>query len=111
MWPFLRLGFSNSHFRKQVPIGRLAADFASHRAKLIIEVDGGQHGGTRDAARPRVLEAAGYRVIRFWNNEVIGNADGVARMIEAALVSEATPTPTLPPQGGGSHSETRSWHA
>ena len=109
MLRLLRSAFSDWHFRKQVPIGRHTADFASHRAKLIIEVDGGQHSELRDAARTKVLEAAGYRVIRFWNNDVLGNPDGVATLIEAALVSSATPTPTLPPQGGGSFTESPSW--
>ena len=110
MWRVLRVAFPDHHFRKQVPIGRLTADFASHGAKLIIEVDGGQHGGARDEVRTRVLQAAGHRVIRFWNNDVLDNPDGVARTIDAALVSTATPTPALPPQGGGSSTEPPTWH-
>jgi very-short-patch-repair endonuclease len=109
MLRLLRAGFPDWHFRKQVPIGRQVADFASHRAKLVIEVDGGQHGDSRDADRTRILSAAGYRVVRFWNNDVLGNPDGVAGMIDAALVSNATPTPTLPPQGGGNLAESFSW--
>ena len=109
MLRLLRSAFPDWHFRKQVPIGRHVADFASHRAKLVIEVDGGQHGGKRDEERTTVLRAAGYRVIRFWNNDVLGNPDGVAMSIETALVSSATPTPTLPPQGGGGNAEPSSW--
>ena len=109
MLHLLRCTFPDWHFRKQVPIGRDFADFASHRAKLVIEVDGGQHCEARDASRTRILKAAGYRVIPFWNNDVLGNPDGVAMLIDAALVSSATPTPTLPPQGGGGSPEPSSW--
>jgi very-short-patch-repair endonuclease len=111
MWRLLRLGFAGARFRKQVPIGLHVADFASHRHKLVIEVDGSQHGEMKDRARTKMIEAAGFRVIRFWNNDVLRNADGVARVIEAALVSTATPTPTLPPQGGGSYQEQFPWPA
>lgn len=62
------------------------ADFASHKAKLIIEVDGGQHGDASDRDRTRIIEAEGYRVLRFWNNDVLGNPDGIARMIDSVLV-------------------------
>lgn len=76
------------------------ADFASHRAKLIIEVDGGQHGGEADAKRTAILTDEGCRVIRFWNNDVLGNADGVWTVIDGALRGHH-PHPTLPHQGGG----------
>jgi very-short-patch-repair endonuclease len=101
MWRLLRLGFPDEHFRKQVPIGVHVADFATHRHKLIIEVDGGQHGTRKDEERTRTIAAAGFRVIRFWNSDVLQNPDGVAHLISTALGSNATPTPTLPPQGGG----------
>jgi very-short-patch-repair endonuclease len=101
MWRLLRQAFPDAHFRFQVPIRDYVADFASHGAKLIIEVDGGQHGDTADRDRTRIIETEGYRVLRFWNNEVLGNPDGVARLIDSALGSESTPTLTLPHQGGG----------
>lgn len=101
MWKLLRLGFPDARFRKQVPIGIHVADFATHKHKLVIEVDGGQHGGWRDQERTRMIAAAGFRLIRFWNNDVLRNADGIARLIRIALGSDATPTPTLPPPGGG----------
>jgi very-short-patch-repair endonuclease len=110
MWRLLRLGFPDAHFRRQVPIGVYTADFASHKHKLVIEVDGGQHCDSRDRARTIAIEEAGYRVIRFWNNDVLGNDEGVARMIDAALVSESTTTQALPPQGGGSNAEQAPWH-
>ena len=96
MWDLLRLAFPDLHFRKQVPLRHFIVDFASHRAKLIIEVDGGQHAlSTTDADRTLVLEAEGYRVLRFWNNEVLGNPDGVHSVIAAAL-HEHHPHPASP---------------
>src|SRR5262249_28586808 len=67
-WPM-----QGTHFRRQVPIGPYIADFACMAARLVIEVDGSQHGIgdkiVRDETRTRWLEAAGYRVVRFWNND------------------------------------------
>jgi very-short-patch-repair endonuclease len=76
-------------------------DFASHDARLIIEVDGGQHAEMldADARRTAFLEAEGYRVLRFWNNDVLGNIDGVLEVIQRAITT--TPTPNPSPQGGG----------
>ena len=87
LWGALREALPARHWRKQVPLGPYIADFCSHGAKLIIEVDGGQHAmaTARDAARTSFLEAEGYRVLRFWNNDVLGNADGVLEAITAAL--------------------------
>ena len=72
-------------FRKQVPIGDYIADFACLPIKLVLEVDGGQHDARKahDDARTAVLEAQGYRVLRFWNNEVFGNIEGVLQVIVA----------------------------
>src|SRR5579864_2156041 len=66
-------------FRRQQPIGPFIVDFFCPEAKLIIEVDGGQHDNdaARDAARTRWLEKAGHRVVRFWNYDVLTNTDGV----------------------------------
>jgi very-short-patch-repair endonuclease len=96
-----RLPLAGSHFRRQVHLGRYIVDFVSHGLKLIIEVDGGQHAEQerRDAARTRFLESEGYRVLRFWNNDVLGNIDGVLEMIQNAIL--ATPTPTPPHKGEG----------
>lgn len=56
MWRLLRENFGDWHFRRQVPIRHFIADFASHPAKLIIEVDGGQHATEADAPRSAILE-------------------------------------------------------
>jgi very-short-patch-repair endonuclease len=100
LWRILRESFSDQHFRRQVPIRHFIADFASHRAKLVIEVDGGHHRPEVDAERTRVIENEGYRVIRFWNNDVLGNPEGVWAGIDAAL-RDRHPTPTPPHQGEG----------
>lgn len=74
-------------FTKQFPIGPGVADFACRSAKLIVELDGGQHARAtaRDAARTAAIEAHGYLVIRFWNNDVTENIDGVLETILAEL--------------------------
>jgi very-short-patch-repair endonuclease len=100
LWRMLRLSFREHHFRKQVPIRHYIADFASHRAKLVIEVDGGQHNPEVDSERTRIIEDEGYRVLRFWNNEVIGNPDGVCDEIDRVLHGHH-PAPTPPHQGEG----------
>jgi very-short-patch-repair endonuclease len=94
---------AGSHFRRQALIGPFIVDFASRGAKLVIELDGGQHDVQRaaDARRTRFIEDRGYRVLRFWNNDVLGNIEGVLSEIQAALPSASTPTPDPSPQGGG----------
>ncbi len=96
-----RLTASGTHFRRQVQIGRYIADFVSHKAKLVIEIDGGQHveRAASDAERTKVFETHGYRVLRYWNNDVLSNIDGVLDDIQRAMTS--TPTPDPSPQGGG----------
>src|SRR5271154_2368746 len=78
LWQHLRQPpFKQHHFRRQATIGPYFADFASHQLKIVIEVDGGQHSASAsDEARTRYLEANGYRVLRFWNNEVGENISG-----------------------------------
>ena len=93
-----------------MPFGPYVADFASHGAKLIIELDGSHHADAKeyDAARTAFLNGEGYRVIRFWNNDVLMNAEGVLMLIEKALAAKheshgsqtrAAPHPILLPQG------------
>jgi very-short-patch-repair endonuclease len=101
LWRALREALPAYHWRKQVPLGPYFADFASHSAKLIIEIDGGQHAIVmgRDAARTSFLGREGFRVIRFWNNDVLANTAGVIDRIAEAL-SEASPL--VGEVGGGS---------
>ena len=96
-----RLRIAETHFRRQVRIKQFIVDFCCHRAHLIVEIDGGQHASmtVRDAERTGILEASGYRVLRFWNNDVLGNIEGVLDEIQRALA--VTPTPDPSPQGGG----------
>ena len=77
----------NIHFRRQHPVGKYIVDFCSPQAKLIIELDGSQHLEQQayDAERTEFLESRGYRVLRFWNNAVMDNLDGVIIMILEAL--------------------------
>jgi very-short-patch-repair endonuclease len=101
MWRLLRECFPDAHFRRQVPMPNFTLDFASHKLRLAIEVDGGQHGGARDVARTALIEAEGYRVLRFWNNDVLENCDGVATML-ATYCGESIPTLPFPIKGEGS---------
>ena len=91
LWRQIREQQVGGHkFRKQVPIGPYVADFCCLMQKLIVEVDGGQHAESEsDRRRTRFQEAEGYRVIRFWNNDVLRNTDGVLMRICEALGVEA----------------------
>src|SRR5437763_9586864 len=81
-----RLKTAETHFRRQVRFGRYIADFACHSARLIIEVDGGQHAmmTQADEERSKVLQSNGYNVLRLWNNDVLTNIDGVLEEIQRA---------------------------
>jgi len=95
LWRALREAFPHAKFRQQVPMGPYFADFCSHGAKLIVEADGGQHAeaAAYDAQRTRFLESEGYKVLRFWNNDVLGNISGV--------ISTIAPHIPSPPVGEG----------
>jgi very-short-patch-repair endonuclease len=103
-WRLRMLKRDGFHFRRQVPINHLIVDFACYSARLVVEVDGGQHnwdeGVRRDRARDAHLRSQGFRVLRFWNNDVLSNTDGVEEIICDAL-TRGTPTPNPSPQGGG----------
>jgi len=85
LWLALRERLPGLKFRRQVPFGSYIVDFASHRARLIIELDGEGHAFRieADAARTRFLEAEGYRVLRFRNAEAVENLDGMIDTIVA----------------------------
>ncbi len=85
LWSRLRgRQLAGARFRRQQPIGAYIVDFYGAEANLVIEVDGGQHGD-EGPTRTRWLEAQGYRVVRFWNNDVLAHTDGVLELIAAAL--------------------------
>jgi very-short-patch-repair endonuclease len=90
-------------FRRQTPIGPYIVDFVSHQAKLIIEIDGGQHFESehlrRDARRDAVLESKGFRVLRFNNYDVLTNRTGVLESILSVI--QDAPSPPSPASGGG----------
>ena len=90
-----------THFRRQAPIGRFIADFADYGRRLVVEIDGGHHGGVGDQARDEFLAGQGFRVLRFWNSEVTGNLDGVLqRVLEVLGVAGVVPPPPSPPHKG-----------
>ena len=102
LWYALRDRCAPWKFRRQHPVGRRVVDFACPAAKLAIELDGGQHTQLHVADRKRTLELSreGYRVIRFWNNDVTDNIDGVLESILLAL-EKPPPHPALSAPGGG----------
>jgi len=109
LWYHLRRRkMAGFRFRRQVPIGAYIVDFACLSARLIIEVDGGQHNEevneTLDAGRTAWLESRGYRVMRFWNSSVLSEIDSVAETIFNVLdemQSRPIPHPDAPPAGEG----------
>lgn len=96
LWRELReLNRQGFHFRQQAPIGPYIADFADHTARIVIELDGGHHGERghvrKDASLSRWLASNGYRVLRFWNGDVLSNLEGVmsAILLAVGLLSES----------------------
>jgi very-short-patch-repair endonuclease len=100
LWSHLRRKqLEGFRFRRQHPLGPYVVDFFCAANKLIVEVDGGQHAEDSDV-RTKWLEAHGYRVIRFWNNDVLANTEGVLLMILDALRA-LPPSLTSPSRGEG----------
>jgi primosomal protein N' (replication factor Y) len=85
LWQALRSDALGVAFRRQHPVPPYVVDFACVGARLIVEVDGAQHGGNADANRDAALRAAGWRVMRFWNDEVLTNIEGIVARIAEAL--------------------------
>jgi very-short-patch-repair endonuclease len=88
-----RLPMPSTHFRRQVRIDRYIADFACHDKRIVVEVDGSQHAprSAADEERTKVLEASGYRVLRYWNNDVLTNIDRVLEDILSKINSDPHP--------------------
>jgi very-short-patch-repair endonuclease len=115
LWAELRdHRLSGVGFRRQIRIHNYVADFVCHGAKLVIELDGGQHfsdqGERADARRSVVIEARGFKVLRFSNHDVMTNRAGVLETIAAAVAARA-PTLTLPRKRGREQSDLARKHS
>ena len=90
LWALLRdRRLAGYKFRRQHPIGSFVVDFACTKYRLIVEADGGQHAeNIADDQRTALLKRQGWRVIRFWNNDILGNAEGVIETILRTLRAE-----------------------
>jgi very-short-patch-repair endonuclease len=101
LWNQLRSrSIDGQKFVRQQPIGRYVVDFICRERRLIIEVDGGQHAeSARDLVRDQWLREHNYRVLRFWNNDIMSNMDGVLKTIAIALHADTPPHP-VPVSGG-----------
>ncbi len=92
-------------FRRQHPFLDYVLDFVCLKRRLVVEVDGGQHLESRaDGLRDKRLAEAGFRVLRFWNNDVLNNKEGVLEAIRAALLVQPHPHPNPPLEGEGVNS-------
>jgi very-short-patch-repair endonuclease len=101
LWAHLRnRRFHGFKFRRQQLLGSYIVDFVCFEIKLVIELDGGQHAieKAKDQQRDTWLRGQGFQVLRFWNNEVLGNMNGVLDIIQRTL---AEPPPPAPPARGG----------
>ncbi|HEY0112775.1 MAG TPA: endonuclease domain-containing protein [Allosphingosinicella sp.] len=103
LWHELRGRRLEGHkFKRQWTLGPYVVDFCCWEQRLVVEVDGSQHSDEIDAPRTEWLNSRGYRVIRFWNNDVVTNMDGVLQTILAALKTHPHPNP-LPQAGEGAN--------
>jgi len=103
LWSKLRYRqLAGYRFRRQVPLGHYIVDFACLSHRVLIEIDGSQHLEqiAYDQARARWFDSRGYRVLRFWNIDVVKSIEVVLETIHKALVEADTPHPDPPPQGG-----------
>jgi very-short-patch-repair endonuclease len=109
LWRHLKADrLSGLAFRRQTPMGNYIADFVAHSCKLVIELDGESHDFEErlrhDAKRDEWFASRGYRVLRFTNDDVMKNLEGVVLMISAAAEQAAPLSLTLPRKGGGNPS-------
>lgn len=105
LWSMLRRDHLGVHFRKQHPIGPYIADFACVDPKIVVELDGGQHADLEaqayDQTRTAFIEAEGFRVLRFWNDDAMRHMPVVLEAIMEAVCAAAGPLPNPPLQGEG----------
>ncbi len=102
LWPYLNAKkLRGVRFNRQFPIGSFICDFVSRGKMMVIELDGGQHAidVEYDERRTRFLNAQGYKVIRFWNNDVMDNVEGVVFAIGLALDNMPSPNPSRKREG------------
>ena len=98
LWQILRAKrLSGYKFKRQLPIDNYIVDFVSLRHRLVVEADGGQHGAEADAPRDAYLKGQGFRVLRFWNDDIFNNEEGVLLTIVDTL---AAPLPNPSPAEG-----------
>jgi very-short-patch-repair endonuclease len=101
LWRHLRAQQLGHRFRRQVPLGIYVVDFVCTEQRLIVELDGGQHNGSgHDIARDQWLRAQGFNVLRFWNNDVMGNVGGVLQAILNATTSPPSRPSPVKGEGG-----------
>ncbi|MDP2878940.1 MAG: endonuclease domain-containing protein [Sulfuricella sp.] len=96
LWRHLRASrFDDYKFKRQQPLGGYIVDFVCFESRLIIELDGGQHADQEDAdkIRDQWLNSQGFQILRFWNNEVLTNLEGVMQCIHVALSPSPRPSP------------------
>ncbi|MEF3082072.1 DUF559 domain-containing protein [Luteimonas sp. SMYT11W] len=93
LWFHLRDRRLGAKFRRQQPVGPFIVDFLSLEAAVIVEVDGSQHQEAVDAGRTRFLERRGFRVLRFWNHDVLVRTESVLEVILASVALTPTPLP------------------
>lgn len=91
LWYYLRGNrFYGLKFKRQVPMGGYVVDFCCQDKKFVIELDGGQHSefsvSEKDQEKQAFLEQSGYRVLRFWNNDIDANLEGVLETIRKAVI-------------------------
>ena len=93
LWQLLRSRqLADTKFRRQVPLGPWVVDFVSFGHMLIVEADGSQHAeSTRDQIRDADLQRRGFSILRFWNNDILSNTDGVLQLILETI--ERSPSP------------------
>jgi len=104
LWRSLRNSqLEGAKFRRQQPIEAYIVDFVSFDTRIVIELDGGQHAecAVYDAQRDACLRRNGFTVLRFWNNEIFENMEGVLEVIRQGCLKLTSPTPQPPPVKGG----------
>lgn len=94
LWGYLRSKqLAGYKFKRQEPVDNYIADFVCYEVRIIIEVDGGHHAlrETEDKKRDEYIKSNGFKVLRFWNNEVLGNIEGVLETIRGELLTPPSP--------------------